>query len=130
MIILVIVSVTLMDYLKAWDKYLSDKLAFDQFVINAKMMATKISDKHASAKTHKSWIDLGHGYGKKIQCEITPEKEIFILNEKNERVPLDSANLLPFPSLFNTFLFHIPKYILGSSSTSAATAEERENKNK
>lgn len=115
MTILVLVAVSLMDYLKAWEKYFTEKLTFDQFITNAKSMAQKISDKHASAKTHKSFIDLGD---RTINCEITKDKEIFIFNEKNERVPLSSSNILPMPSIWNTVLLRIPSnYFRGNNQT-------------
>jgi hypothetical protein len=109
MILLSLVAVSFMEYLKQWDRYLTEKIAFDQFISNAKMMAQKISDKHASAKTHKSYIDLGE---RTIQCEITPDREIFIFNEKNQRVPLSTANMVPSPSIFSVSIFRIPRQLL------------------
>ncbi|GAN11040.1 DnaJ-domain-containing protein [Mucor ambiguus] len=100
-----IAAMSLLEYIKAWDNYMTEKLAFDHFVSNAKLMAQKISDKHATAKTHKSFIDLGN---RTIKCEITPTKEIFIFNEKNERVPLSSTNLLQKPNILNTVVLRIP----------------------
>jgi hypothetical protein len=126
MAMLILIAVTFMEYLKAWDAYLTEKLAFDQFITNAKMMAQKISDKHASAKTHKSWIDLGE---RTIQCEITQDKEIFIFNDQNERVPLSTSNLVPIPSIFNTFLFRIPmNYFASSKKITVNTTVAKKNK--
>ncbi|KAG2200824.1 hypothetical protein INT47_001355 [Mucor saturninus] len=104
--ILICVAVTLLDYLKAWEKYFTEKITIEQFILNAKSMAQKMSAKHASAKTHKSFIDLGD---RTLNCEITEAKEIFILNEKNERVPLTVAHILPMPSIWDTLLMRIPK---------------------
>lgn len=105
MSLLCITAVTFMEYLKAWEKYYNDKLVFDQFIVNAKKMAQKMSDKHASAKTHKNWIDLGDRI---LRCEITKDKEIFLLNEDNERLPLSSEYVVPFPNIFDTTLFRTP----------------------
>lgn len=105
-----------MEYLKAWDKYLTEKAAFDQFIANAKMMAQKISDRHASAKTHKSFIDLGD---RTVECEITQDREIFVLDDKRQRVPLASSNLLPMPSLLNINIIRIPMNLIKSSSNTA-----------
>lgn len=105
MSILVLLAMSLMEYLKAWEKYLSEKLVMDQFVTNARVMAQRMSDKHSSAKTHKSYIDFGD---ETIQCEITSEKEIFIVI-KGERVPLASAHLVQKPSFINNMtLLRIP----------------------
>lgn len=105
MTVCIFIAITVMDYLKAWEKYFTEKLTFDQFITNAKSMAQKMSDKHASAKTHKSFIDLGD---RTINCEITENKEIFILNEKNEKVPLSLVHILPMPSIWDTVLLRIP----------------------
>ncbi|KAL7333281.1 DnaJ subfamily C member 1 [Mucor circinelloides] len=105
MFILGIAAMGILEYVKAWDTYMTEKLAVDHFVSNAKLMAQKISDKHAAAKTHKSFIDLGN---RTIKCEITPTKEIFVFNEKNERVPLSSSNLLQKPNILNSVVFRIP----------------------
>ncbi|OAD03076.1 hypothetical protein MUCCIDRAFT_162673 [Mucor lusitanicus CBS 277.49] len=105
MVIFGIAAMSVLEYIKAWDNYMTEKLAFDHFVSNAKLMAQKISDKHATAKTHKSFIDLGN---RTIKCEITPAKEIFIFNEKSEKVPLSSANLLQKPNILNTVVLRVP----------------------
>jgi hypothetical protein len=105
MCILAILAMSFMEYLKAWDKYLAEKLAMDQFVKNAQAMAQRMSDKHSSAKTHKSYIDLGD---RTIQCEITSSKEIFVVVDGN-RVPLDSVHLVQKPSLVNNItLLRLP----------------------
>lgn len=109
MVILGVFAMCMMEYLKAWDKYLTDKVAFEHFIKNAKMMAQKISDKHASAESHKSFIDLGD---RTLKCEITRDKEIFILNEKGERIPFSSSTLLPSPSLRDLSLVRIPLNII------------------
>lgn len=106
MAILICVAVTLLDYLKSWEKYFTEKITIEQFISNAKDMAQKISAKHASAKTHKSYIDLGD---RTLKCEITETKEIFLLNEKNERVPLTVNSILSMPSIWDTLLLRIPK---------------------
>lgn len=105
MVIIGIAAMGVLEYIKAWDTYMTEKLAFDQFISNAKLMAQKISDKHATAKTHRSFIDLGN---RTIRCEITSSKEIFIFNEKNEKVPLSSSNLLEKPSILNSVVLRIP----------------------
>lgn len=105
MVILGVFAMCMLEYIKAWDKYLTDKVAFDQFIKNAKLMAQKISDKHTSAESHKSFIDLGD---RTVKCEITRDKEIFVLNDKGERVPFSSSILLPPPSLRDLSLFRIP----------------------
>jgi hypothetical protein len=97
MSILTILTMCFMEYLRAWDKYLAEKLAMDQFVTNAQNMAQRMSDKHNSAKPHKSYIDLGD---RTIQCEITNSKEIFVIVNDN-RVPLAAAHLVEKPSLMN-----------------------------
>jgi hypothetical protein len=105
MILLAISALTVLEYMKSWDTYMSEKLTFDQFTNNAKKMAQKISDKHMTSKTHNSFIDLGD---KTIRCEITASKEIFIFNEENERIPLSASNLLKKPSIFNCFFLRSP----------------------
>ncbi|KAI8642479.1 hypothetical protein BD408DRAFT_416590 [Parasitella parasitica] len=105
MVVIGIGAMCILEYIKAWDTYMTEKLAFDQFVSNAKLMAQKISDKHAAAKTHRSFMDLGN---RTIRCEITPTKDIFIFNEKNEKVPLLSTNLLEKPSILNSVILCIP----------------------
>lgn len=104
MSVLSVIALVCMEYLKAWEKYFNDKVAFDQFIVNAQSMAQKLSDRHAAAKTHKNWIDLGD---RVIRCEITKEKEIFLLDEKDQRVPLTSQNAVPFPSILDTSLFRV-----------------------
>ncbi|KAI9487162.1 MAG: hypothetical protein EXX96DRAFT_552052 [Benjaminiella poitrasii] len=106
MIVLSILSLSILEYIKSFDTYLTEKMALDEFVKNAKLMAQKISDKRQQFQTHKSFIDLGD---RTIRCEITAEKEIYIFNEKNEKVPLSSANLVKKPTIFNTFLFRVIK---------------------
>jgi hypothetical protein len=108
-IILALCVQSLIEYLKAWDKYLTEKLAFDQFIQNAKLMAQKISDRHASAKSHKSFIDLGD---KTIECEITKDREIFIFDENKQRVPLSSSSLLAMPSLSNLSVIRLPMNLI------------------
>lgn len=109
MVILGVFAMCMLEYIKAWDKYLTDKVAFDQFIKNAKLMAQKISDKHTSAESHKSFIDLGD---RTVKCEITRDKEIFVLNDKGERVPFSSSILLPPPSLRDLSLFRIPLNVI------------------
>lgn len=113
MVILGVFAMCMLEYIKVWDKYLTDKVAYDQFIKNAKLMAQKMSDKHASADSHKSFIDLGD---RTVICEITRDKEIFILNDKGEKVPFSSSILLPPPSLRDLSLFRIPLHMIHNYS--------------
>ncbi|RCI02170.1 hypothetical protein CU098_002121 [Rhizopus stolonifer] len=104
MVLFLCIAAILLEYLKAWDHYMTEKLAMDQFIQNAKLMAGRLSDKHASAKTHRSYIDLGH---RTLECEITEDKEIFII-QQDKRLPLSSSQLIQKPNIFNTFLLRYP----------------------
>ncbi|KAI7901932.1 uncharacterized protein BX663DRAFT_512940 [Cokeromyces recurvatus] len=105
MVLLSIITLSVLEYIKSYDNYLTEKLAIEEFIKNANLMAQKISDKRQinnSNETHKSFIDLGD---RTIECEITAEKEIFIFNEKKEKIPLSTSNLLKKPSILHISLF-------------------------
>jgi hypothetical protein len=110
MLLLLIVVVSLMEYIKMWDKYFTEKTTLDIFIKNAQKMATQISEKHASAKTHKSFIDLGDN--RVITCEITPEREILVSDQEGQMVPLSTSTLAQKPSLLNCFFPKISRQLL------------------
>ncbi|KAI8338778.1 hypothetical protein EDC96DRAFT_578737 [Choanephora cucurbitarum] len=103
MVLLILLIGSCVEYVKAWDRYLTEKMALDHFVKNATSMAHQLSDRHASAMTHRSFIDMGD---RTIQCEINSKREIFIL-EKGVRLPLDSVHLIQRPNVFNLTLFRM-----------------------
>jgi hypothetical protein len=98
MIIIAVLFLGLMEYIKAWSNYWTERVVLEKFIENAKTMAQKMSDKHLSAKTHKSYMDLGN---KTIQCEITKEKDIWVVNQKGERVPLEISAVLEKPNFYS-----------------------------
>ncbi|KAI8878121.1 hypothetical protein K501DRAFT_259180 [Backusella circina FSU 941] len=110
MFLLLIIVVSVMEYIKMWDSYFTEKTTLDIFIKNAQKMATQISEKHASAKTHKSFIDLGDN--RVITCEITPEREILVSDEKGQMVPLSTSTLAKRPSFLNCFFVRVPKQLL------------------
>ncbi|KAI8977380.1 hypothetical protein BDF20DRAFT_913709 [Mycotypha africana] len=111
----IIITGIVLDYLRQLDAYFKEKIVIDEFMKNAKLMAQRLDDNNSESNeksrqgrqrkqrkntstplTHKSFIDLGD---RVLACEITKDKEIFILNEKNERLPFTVSNVLKKPSI-------------------------------
>lgn len=111
MIIIALLSLTMLEYLKAWASYWTERAMMEQFIENAKIMAQRISDKHLSAKTHKSYMDFGT---RTIQCEITKDREIVMMDSKGHRVPLDIDKIIEKPGLYSISIIRALSYTVQS----------------
>ncbi|KAI8369302.1 uncharacterized protein BYT42DRAFT_103709 [Radiomyces spectabilis] len=100
-VVMLVVGVGVMEYLKAWTTYFSERHKIRRLLQDASYAMTKLPERYREAHVHRTFVEMD---GQRFKVEFSDTEGAIVYNHQGERISLED-HCAPVPSLGRNIFF-------------------------